>query len=364
MEISNVRKIHELGQSIWLDFIDRKVIHSGHLQKLISEDGIRGITSNPAIFEKAISSGTDYDADIKNYTEQGLGNEDVFFRMAIADIQHAADLFKPLYDEGDVKGADGYVSLEVSPRLAHNTEGTLHQARQLWQAVNRENVMIKIPGTLEGLVAVRKCISEGINVNVTLLFGLKKYEQVAEAYIAGLEDRLCTGLSVQGIASVASFFISRIDVMVDPILEEKGLGQLKGEVAIACAKKAYALSKEVFSGERFQKLAQQGARPQRLLWASTGSKNPAFKDTKYVEALIGEKTVNTLPMEALEAFRDHGEANAQLEDGLENANEVIQQLQQAGINLEAVAQKLEEEGVEKFIQPYNKLMEAIEKQIA
>jgi transaldolase/transaldolase/glucose-6-phosphate isomerase len=362
MQTNNVKKIHDLEQSIWLDFIDRKIIRSGGLQKLIDEDGIRGVTSNPAIFEKAISSGTDYDDDIKKLAKEGKNNEEIFFKLAGADIQYAADLFKPLYEEGDVKGADGYVSLEVSPHLARDTEGTLHQARQLWKAVDRKNVMIKIPGTAEGLPAVRKCISENININVTLLFGLKQYRAVTEAYINGLEYRINANLPVNEIASVASFFLSRIDVMVDPMLDEKGLGPLKGKTAIACAKAAYAIYKEVFSSERFKKLEEKGAKPQRLLWASTGSKNPAFKDTMYVEELIGPKTVNTIPMETLDAFRDHGEAKARLEENMEHTNNVLQQLQTAGINLDAIAQKLEDEGIEKFNQPYNKLMEAIEKQ--
>jgi transaldolase/transaldolase/glucose-6-phosphate isomerase len=362
MQTNNVKKIHELEQSIWLDFIDRKIIRSGGLQKLIEEDGIRGVTSNPAIFEKAISSGTDYDDDIKKFAEGGENNEDIFFKLATADIQYAADLFKPLYEEGDVKGADGYVSLEVSPRLARDTDGTLNQARQLWKSVDRKNVMIKIPGTAEGLPAVQKCISEGININVTLLFGLKQYRAVTEAYINGLEDRVNANLPVNEIASVASFFLSRIDVMVDPMLDEKGIGQLKGKTAIACAKAAYTIYKEVFGSDRFKMLQEKGAKPQRLLWASTGSKNPAFKDTMYVEELIGPKTVNTIPMETLDAFRDHGDAKARLEENMEDANDILQQVQSAGINLDAIAQNLENEGIEKFNQPYNKLMEAIEKQ--
>jgi transaldolase/transaldolase/glucose-6-phosphate isomerase len=362
MQTNNVKKIHDLEQSIWLDFIDRKIIHSGQLQKLIDEDGIRGVTSNPAIFEKAISSGTDYDEDIKKFAEAGESNEDIFFKLAGADIQYAADLFKPLYLEGDVKGADGYVSLEVSPRLARDTEGTIQQARELWKAVGRENVMIKIPGTVEGLPAVRKCISEAIHINVTLLFGLEQYRAVTDAYISGLEDRLNANLPVNDIASVASFFLSRIDVLIDPMLDEKGLGQLKGKTAIACAKAAYAIYKEVFSSERFKKLQEKGAKPQRLLWASTGSKNPAFKDTMYVEELIGPRTVNTIPMETLDAFRDHGDAKARLEENMEQANNILLQVKAAGINLDAIAQKLEVEGIEKFNQPYNKLMEAIEKQ--
>ncbi len=362
MQANNIKKIHDKGQSIWLDFIDRKIMNSGGLQRLIDEDGIRGVTSNPAIFEKAISSGSDYDQDVKTYAEQGMTEDDIFFRMAVQDIQAAADLFRPLYEEGEVKGADGYVSLEVSPRLSHNTQGTIGQAQQLWKELGSENAMIKIPGTAEGLPAIRQCISEGINVNVTLLFGLDQYKQVVESYISGLEERAQGGLPLAQISSVASFFISRIDVMVDPMLEEKGMVQEKGKVAIALAKEAYRIYKELFGNERFNALKEKGAKPQRLLWASTGTKNPDYKDTMYVEALIGPDTVDTVPLETLEAFRDHGEVAATLEADGQQATALLRQVEQAGIDLEQIAAKLQEEGVEKFNQPYNKLMEAIKKQ--
>jgi transaldolase/transaldolase/glucose-6-phosphate isomerase len=267
----------------------------------------------------------------------------------------------PVYDE-EVRGADGYVSLEVSPLLAKDTEGTIQQARELWKLVDRKNVMIKIPGTAEGLSAIRTAISEGININVTLLFGLQRYEEVTEAYISGLEERIAKNQPVNEIASVASFFLSRIDVMIDPMLQEKGLGELKGTVAIASAKKAYEIYKRVFGSDRFKKLEEKGAKPQRLLWASTGSKDPAFSDVKYVEALIGPKTVNTIPMETLEAFRDHGEAKDLLETDLDKATSVLGELQKAGISLDEITQKLEDEGIEKFNKPYNKLMDAIQTQ--
>ncbi|MCW3115256.1 MAG: transaldolase [Segetibacter sp.] len=361
METNRVKKIHDFDQSIWLDFIDRKIMDSGELDKLINEDGVRGITSNPAIFEKAISSSSDYDEDIKTLSKEKQNNEELFYAMAIKDIQRAADMMLPVYNE-EVQGADGYVSLEVSPLLAKDTEGTVRQARELWKLVDRKNVMIKIPGTAEGLAAIRTCISDGININVTLLFGLPRYEEVTEAYLSGLEERVARNEPIDQIASVASFFLSRIDVMVDPMLEAKGLSHLKGEVAIASAKKAYEIYKRVFSSERFKKLEEKGAKPQRLLWASTGSKDPAFSDVKYVEALIGPNTVNTIPMETLEAFRDHGEAKDVLESGLENATNVLNELKRVGINLDEITQKLEDEGVEKFNKPYNKLMEAIETQ--
>ncbi|QJW91527.1 transaldolase [Spirosoma taeanense] len=361
METNNVKKIHEFDQSIWLDFIDRKIMDSGELQKLIDEDGVRGLTSNPAIFEKAISSGSEYDEDIKRLAQEGKSNEDIFYGLAVADIQRAADLFKPVYEE-EVRGADGYVSLEVSPHLAQDMEGTLRQARALWKAVGRDNVMIKIPGTAECLPAIRQCISDGININVTLLFGLERYEAVIDAYISGLEERDRAGQPIDHIASVASFFLSRIDVLIDPMLDEKGLGDLKGEVAIASAKKAYEIYKREFSSDRFKPLAAKGANPQRLLWASTSSKDPAFSDVKYVEALIGPKTVNTIPMETLEAFRDHGQADFRLETDMDLATQTLNRIEQAGIDLNDISQQLEEEGIEKFNKPYDKLLEAINTQ--
>jgi len=360
MATNNVKQIHSFGQSIWLDFIDRQIMTSGKLKSLIDDDGVRGVTSNPAIFEKAITSSSDYDADIKALADSGKTNEELFFSLAIKDIQKATDLFKGVYDES--KGEDGYVSLEVSPFLALDTAGTTKQALELWKAVGRDNVMIKIPGTQPGLAAIRKTISEGLNINVTLLFGLPRYEAVAEAYISGLEDRVATGGSVEGISSVASFFLSRIDVLVDPMLDEKGLGDLKGEVAIASAKKAYEIYKKIFSSERWKKLAAKGAKPQRLLWASTSSKNPAFKDTKYVEALIGPDTVDTVPLETIEAFRDHGVAANVLENDLEGATEVLEKLKKAGINIDKITQQLEDEGIDKFNKPFEKLLQSIEDQ--
>jgi len=359
---NRVKQIHSFGQSIWLDFIARSIISSGELKKLIDEDGVRGVTSNPAIFEKAITSSSDYDNDIRELSEKSEDNEEIFFGLAITDIQKAADLFKGVYDES--KGEDGYVSLEVSPFLALDTEKTASQAADLWKKVDRKNVMIKIPGTKPGLAAIRQSIAKGININVTLLFGLPRYEEVAEAYIAGLEDHLAAGHSIGHISSVASFFLSRIDVIVDPLLDEKGAPELKGEVAIASAKKAYEIYKRIFSGPRWEKLAAQGAKPQRLLWASTSSKNPAFKDTKYVEALIGPDTVDTVPLETIEAFRDHGVAANTLETGLAEATAALEKLKSIGINIDEITQKLEDEGIDKFNKPFEKLLQAIEDQKA
>ncbi|HKG68587.1 MAG TPA: transaldolase [Segetibacter sp.] len=361
MATNKVKQIHEFGQSIWLDFIERRLIQSGGLQKLIDEDGIRGVTSNPAIFEKAISGSSDYDDQIAELSRESKSNDEIFYAVAIEDIKAAADLFKQVYEE-EVEGADGFVSLEVSPLLARDTEGTIAQAIDLWQKVDRKNVMIKIPGTAEGLPAIRKAISEGININVTLLFGLPRYEEVAEAYISGLEDRLNAGKPIDKIASVASFFLSRIDIIVDPLLLQKGFNELKGEIAIASAKKAYQMYKKIFCGERFKKLQEKGARPQRLLWASTSSKDPSSSDVKYVEALIGPDTVNTIPMETLEAFRDHGNPENRLEQDLNKAHVALQTLKEIGINIDQITQTLEDEGIEKFNKPYEKLLKAIEEQ--
>jgi transaldolase len=358
METNKVKQIHSFGQSIWLDFIDRAFIGNGKLKALIDDDGIRGVTSNPAIFEKAISSSDLYDADIAALSDGTRTTEEVFFGLAVKDIQNGCDLFQALYKESN-KG-DGYVSLEVSPFLALKGNETFEQAKLLWKQVDRENVMIKIPGTQPGLDAIRKSIAQGININVTLLFGLPRYEEVALAYIAGLEDHLAAGHEISHIHSVASFFLSRIDVLVDPILDEKGLGEYKGEVAIASAKKAYEIYKRIFSGPRWEKLAAKGANTQRLLWASTSSKNPAFKDTKYVEALIGADTVDTVPLETIVAFRDHGVAANTLEQGLDKATALLDKVKAAGIDLDALTQQLEDEGVEKFNAPFEKLLQSIE----
>jgi transaldolase len=358
---NNVKQIHEFGQSIWLDFIDRQILSSGKLKQMIEEDGLRGVTSNPAIFEKSISSGDDYNADIAALAGSTQTTEELFFEMAIKDIQAACDLFDSVYNEG-VVGADGYVSLEVSPFLALDAEGTAKQAEELWEKVDRKNVMIKIPGTKPGLQAIRESIAKGININVTLLFGLERYEEVTEAYISGLEEHLAAGHKIAHISSVASFFLSRIDVVVDPLLQEKGENGLVGEVAIASAKKAYEIYKRVFSTERWKKLEAEGAKPQRLLWASTGSKNPAFRDTKYVEALIGPDTVDTVPLETIEAFRDHGIAADTLMLGLDQATETLGRLKSLGIDLDKITQDLEDEGIEKFNKPFEKLLKAIEDQ--
>lgn len=359
-------KLQEFGQSVWLDYIHRNMLASGFLKRLIEADGLRGVTSNPAIFEKAIAGSADYDEDIKSLALQGKSREEIYWTLAISDVQAAADLLRPVYD--NLKGGDGFVSLELNPHLARDTAGSIAQARELWARLARPNVFIKVPATLEGLPAIRRLISEGLNVNVTLLFGLPRYEQVAEAYIAGLEDRAAQGLPLDKVASVASFFLSRIDVLLDPVLEKRasqggpqaaGARNLMGEIAIACAKMAYAIYQRLFHEKRFRALAGQGARPQRVLWASTGTKNPAYSDVKYVEPLIGPDTINTMPLETLEAYRDHGNPAPRLTEGLDRAASYLQRLPELGIDLNRVTQQLEDEGVEKFVKPYDSLMETL-----
>ncbi len=371
MDKNPLQRLHEFGQSIWLDFIRRSLLASGQLQKLIDEDGLLGMTSNPSIFEKAIAGSDDYSDAIRSMALEGKSVREIYEALTVQDIQQAADIFRPTYDR--LGGRDGFVSLEVSPHLAHDTQSTIAQARHLWERVDRPNVMIKVPGTKEGLPAIQQLISEGINVNVTLLFGLGRYREVAEAFVSGLEERLARGGSLANVASVASFFLSRIDVLVDPMLEKYmqaggTKGQLAetmhGEVAIASAKAAYQMFDEAFSTQRFRTLAAKGARPQRLLWASTSTKNPTYSDVKYVEALIGPETVNTLPMETLNAYRDHGNPAPRLEADGRQAMRVIQQLPDLSIDLDQVTQQLIDEGVVKFVKPYDKLLDTLEKERA
>lgn len=358
--MNRLMKILEHGQCIWLDLLDRKLMDSGELQRLIDKDGLRGLTSNPAIFEKAISNSTDYDEDIKMISTKNDSDEAIFFSLAIKDIQRAADFFKPVYKE--TNGNDGFVSLEVSPFLARDTEGTIRQARELWKKIDRKNVMIKIPGTEEGLPAIRQCIADGININITLLFGLPRYKKVTEACMGGLEDRLKADEPIDHVSSVASFFLSRIDVMVDPLLEEKGLDKLIGKTAIASAKIAYQIYMDMVSSDRFKALEAHGAKRQRVLWASTSTKDPSYRDVKYMEALIGKETINTVPLKTLDAFRDHGNVTNHLTDKLDEATKMLKQLSDNGIDLDNIAQKLEEEGIEKFNAPFEKLLKGIARQ--
>ena len=366
MKKNPLQQLGTLGQSIWLDYIRRDLIAGGGLRRMIEEDGLRGMTSNPAIFEKAIAQSHDYDGEIRTMELEGKGAGAIYETISQRDVRSAADEFRPLYDTTD--GKDGYVSLEVNPHLAHDTNGTIDEARRLSAALNRPNVLIKVPATVEGLPAIRQLISEGISVNVTLLFGLPRYRQVAEAYLDGIEARLAHGKPVKHIASVASFFLSRIDTLVDPMLE-KLISQggkdtdlakkARGQAAIASAKVAYQIHKEIFEGDRFRKLAAQGARVQRLLWASTSSKNPEYSDVKYVEALIGPDTVNTAPPETIDAYRDHGEPKARLEQDVKEARRVLERIAELGISIDKVTQQLEDEGVEKFNIPFDKLMKTL-----
>ncbi|MDB5386069.1 MAG: transaldolase [Planctomycetaceae bacterium] len=371
MAITNnpLPRVSALGQSLWLDYIRRDLMSSGGLRRLIEDDGLRGMTSNPAIFEKAISGSQDYAADIQSGMREGKSVETIYEALSQRDVQTAADIFRPVYDK--LNGADGYVSLEVNPHLAHETQGTIEEGRRLWAALDRPNVFIKVPATKAGLPAIKQLISEGINVNVTLLFGLPRYREVVEAYIGGLEARVAAGQPVDRIASVASFFLSRIDTLVDPQLEKLVAAggqkaelakQALGQVAIASAKVAYEIYKELFGSSRFRRLADKGAKPQRLLWASTGTKNPAYSDVKYIEALIGPATVNTVPVETLDAYRDHGDPQLRLESGTEQAQKVLRSLPELGIKIDQVTQQLEDDGVEKFNKPFDQLMAALTKQ--
>lgn len=358
--------MNAFGQSVWLDFISRSMLSSGELLQLIEEDGLRGVTSNPSIFEKAIAGSHDYDEAIRLLALRKRSVGEIYEALTVEDVQRASDLFRTTYDE--TGGRDGFVSLEVSPHLANDTAGTVVEARRLRAAVDRPNVLIKVPATVEGLLAIQQLISEGINVNVTLLFGLPRYGDVAEAYLVGLETRAARSEPLEHVASVASFFLSRIDVLVDPMLERlmqgggSGAGvaaSIHGQVAIASAKVAYQIYKEIFSGARFRRLAVLGARTQRPLWASTGTKNPAYSDVKYVEALIGPETVSTLPLETLDAYRDHGNPAPRLEEGAAEARHVFRHLSQLGIDVEEATRQLEKEGVQKFIDSYDRLTERL-----
>ena len=367
MKDNPVRQLGALGQSIWLDYIRRDLITSGELRRLIEEDGLRGITSNPSIFEKAIAGSQDYDEDVRVMALEGKSVKSIYEALSQRDVQSAADEFGPLYDE--TQGADGYVSLEVNPHLAHDTEGTVEEARRLWIALDRPNVLIKVPATVEGLPAIQQLISEGINVNVTLLFGIPRYQQVVEAYLVGLEARAAQAEPVKNVASVASFFVSRIDTLVDPLLENlmarggehaDSARMGHGQVAIASAKVAHQIYKGVFDSDRYAKLAAKGARTQRLLWASTSTKNPEYSDVKYVEALIGRDTIDTVTVETLDEYRGHGEPKERIEQEVVKARGVLDRLPEMGINIDAVTQQLEDEGVAKFSESFDKLMETLE----
>jgi transaldolase/glucose-6-phosphate isomerase len=367
--INPLAALHGYGQAVWLDFLARRFIAEGGLKKLVEQDGLTGVTSNPSIFEKAIIGSTDYDSTLKKAeAESDLGVMTLYERLAIEDIQHAADTLRPVFDA--TKRADGYVSLEVSPYLAMRTEATVAEARRLWQAVGRDNIMIKVPGTKPGLPAIRQLIGEGINVNITLLFSQQVYEEVVEAYLAGLERLVAQGGDPGKLASVASFFVSRIDVAVDKLIDERlrqtnaadmreALTGLHGKVAIANAKLAYQRYKRLFAGARWEKLRAKGARVQRLLWASTGTKNKNYSDVLYVEELIAGDTVNTMPPATMDAFRNHGKVRRSLEENVEQAQRVMAALDRVGISIDAVTAKLVEDGVQLFADAFDQLLGAV-----
>ena len=368
MSNNPLRVLNTLGQSVWFDYIRRSELTSGHLKKLIDDDGVSGVTSNPSIFEKAIAAGNDYDEAIRKLVEAGKETPLIFEALEVEDIRTAADIFRPVYDS--TEGRDGFVSIEVAPTLARDTQGSIAEARRLWREVNRPNVLVKIPGTVEGLPAIEQLLGEGININITLLFAIERYAEVAWAYIAALEKLAREGKPLNHIASVASFFVSRIDVLVDQHLEAKvpaaknaeekqRLEWLQGKTAIANAKLAYVKFKEIFANPRFQALAQKGARVQRMLWASTGTKNPHYSDTLYIDTLVGPDTVNTMPVPSLAAYRDHGKPATRIEEGLDEARTVMQQLAEEGIDLAAMTRKLEDQGVELFTKDYEKLLAAL-----
>jgi transaldolase / glucose-6-phosphate isomerase len=358
------------GQSPWLDFIRRNILLNGDLKKMIADDGLRGMTSNPAIFEKAITGSDDYN-DLLNAPEaKKLNAKGLYEQIAIRDVQTSADIFRSVYDE--TKGRDGFVSLEVSPTLANDTQGTLEEARRLWKAVNRPNLMVKVPATREGIPAIRQLLEEGININITLLFAQSAYEQVAEAYISALEARAAKGQEVSKIASVASFFVSRIDTLIDGQIDAKLktetdgkkkelLTSVQGKVAIANARRTYAKYQELVGGARWKALESKGAHTQRLLWASTSTKNKNYRDVLYVEELIGADTVDTIPPATFDAFRDHGKLRNSLTENVAGANKTMADLEAAGISMKEVTDKLIADGVKLFADAFTTLLAAVEK---
>jgi len=354
--MAKLTELAELGQAIWLDYVRRSFITTGELQALVDQ-GLRGVTSNPTIFDKAIAGSADYDEDLRRLVKEGKSDTEIHEELVLDDIGRTADTLRPVYERTD--GVDGYVSLEVSPALAHDTDGTIAEARHFFSMLGRPNVMIKVPATGAGIPAIEALIGEGVNVNVTLIFSLGHYEPVAEAYITGLERRLAAGGDISSIASVASFFVSRVDTAVDVALEKIGQPEIQGKIAIANAKVAYTRFREFFSGERWDRLTAQGARVQRVLWGSTGTKNPLFPDTLYVDSLIGRDTVNTLPPATLQAFLDHGKAAATLEEGIDGARADLERLSELGIDLDAVIKQLQADGLEAFAKSFQNLMGSI-----
>ena len=360
--MSKLIELEKMGQSIWLDYIQRSLLNSGDLKQMV-DFGLRGVTSNPAIFEKAIAGSNDYDDDLKQLIQTDGSIEQIYEALAIKDITLATDTLRGVYDASN--GKDGYVSLEVNPELAYETDKTVAEAKRLYETVNRPNVMIKVPATKEGLPAITELIGCGVNVNVTLIFSLQNYKAVAEAYQAGLEQLAAAGPRVKGghtvdrVASVASFFVSRVDTAVDKALEQIGNSELQGKIAVANSKMAYAEYKHIIQQSRWQQLAAKGAQVQRVLWASTSTKNPAYPDNLYVDELIGPDTVNTLPPATLDSFMDHGRVAETLTQGLAEAQSQVAQLTDLDIDLDAVTQKLQDDGVVAFAKPFAKLLDSI-----
>ena len=361
-------QLKALGQSVWYDNIDRSQLVSGQFKRLLDEDGICGVTANPTIFEKSISSGHAHDEQINQLIREGKSTNEIYEALIIQDIRTVADILRPIYDSANRQ--DGLVSLEVSPDLAHDTEGTLSEVRRFWKMVDRPNLMIKIPGTPEGIPAVLQALTEGINVNITLIFSISTYRQVAEAFISALEARRAAGEDISHMASVASFFVSRVDTLVDKLLEDKvkatsntteqqHLKSLEGKAAIANARLVYQDFKKIFNTPRFAALKQASAYVQRPLWASTSTKNPAYRDVLYAEELIGPDTVDTMPLETIENFRDHGRVRLSIEDNLEEAHQVFDALEKIGIHYDQVTKQLQDEGVQKFADSFHTLFEGI-----
>jgi transaldolase len=358
MGASRLHRLAEYGQSVWIDFLSRDMIRDGELERRMRDDAVVGVTSNPTIFQKAISSGAAYDEQLREVLEVERDPKEIFLRLAIKDVEDALDLLLPVWDEGS--GQDGYVSLEVDPNLASDTAGTIEEAQRLHETIDRPNLFVKIPATKAGLPAIEEMIARGRSINVTLIFSLERYAEVAEAYIRGLERLAEAGGDPGKVASVASFFVSRVDTETDRRLDELGgHDELKGKLAIANAKLAYQRYKEIFAGNRWEALSSRGATTQRCLWASTSTKNPAYRDVMYVEELIGPKTVNTMPEETIEAFQDHGEVAPTLEQGIDEAERVFEQIREAGVDYDDVTDTLEREGVEKFADSFAELLEGI-----
>lgn len=359
MTQTNLHELSKLGQSVWLDFIQRSLIQSGDLLDYV-EQGLTGVTSNPAIFAKAITEGSEYDEQMEALAQEGRSPQDIYEALTVEDARLAADVLRPVFDR--TNGLDGFFSLEVNPHLAHDRQGTVNEAHRLFGAVAKPNVMIKIPATDTGYDAIRESTADGLNINITLIFSLGQYERVLESYLSGLEKRVEYGYGVGHIASVASFFVSRVDSLVDDLLdkhEDPSARSLKGTIGIANAKMAYQRFKEVFGSERWSHLAEKGAHVQRVLYGSTGTKNPEYSDVLYVNNLIGPDTINTIPPETLEAFNDHGVAAQTLEDGLDEARAQLEQLAQLGIDLEDVGSELLKKGIEKFVKPYDEAVALI-----